>query len=219
MTLRDYVFIVARNWIVVAVTIAIGLVTALVLAVTTQSTYTTSAQVLLTGHAPTSGQDLAYAGSYVQSRMQTYSNLEQSTSLLTSVTAALGTDESPGELANRVEIDVSQLDTVATVHASDSTAEGAARTANAVAGAFLTAVEQLEAEDSTRGASGSDPANVTVRGVITGKAGVPGSPSDPDVPFYLLAGLLAGLVASSGVVALREVLKGETPPTPVGENR
>ena len=149
MTLRDYVFIVARNWIVVAVTMAIGLVTALVLAVTSPSTYTTSAQVLFTGHAPTSGQDLAYVGSYVQNRMQTYSNLEQSTSLLTSVTAALGTDESPGELGDRVEIDVSQLDTVATVHATDSTAEGAARTANALAGAFLDAVQRLEADDAT----------------------------------------------------------------------
>ena len=52
---------------------------------------------------------------------------------------------------------------------------------------------------------------------MTGKAEIPGSPSDPNVPFYLLAGLLAGLFVSSGVVALREVLKGETSQSPVGK--
>ena len=157
MTLRDYMLIVARNWIVVAVTMAIGLMTAVVLAVSSPSRYTTSAQVLFTGHAPTSGQDLAYVGSYVQSRMETYSNLEHSTSLLTSVAAVLGTKETPEELGERIEIDVSQLDTVATVYASDSTGEGAARTANTLAGAFLDAVQRLEADDATSTRQGRTP--------------------------------------------------------------
>ena len=83
MTLRDYVLIVARSWIVVVVTVIVGLVTAGILALAATPTYTASAQVLFTGHATTSGQDLAYVGNYVQSRMQTYKNLGTSTSLLT----------------------------------------------------------------------------------------------------------------------------------------
>ena len=220
MTLRDYVLIVARSWIVIVVTVAIGLVTAAIVAFTATPAYTASAQVLFTGHATTSGQDLAYVGNYVQSRMQTYKNLGTSTSLLESVAQAIGSDETPRELADRTDIQVSQLNTVATVSASDKTAKGAAKTANTLGGALLNAVQELEADNAADPqASGNDePAKATIQGVITGKADVPTSPSDPDIPLYLLAGVLAGLAVSIGVVALREVLRGEGSTPPSGED-
>ena len=74
-TLRDYVLIVGRSWIVIVVTVVIGLATAVDLAFAATPTYTSSAQVRSTGHATTSGQDLAYVGNYVQSRTQTYERL------------------------------------------------------------------------------------------------------------------------------------------------
>jgi capsular polysaccharide biosynthesis protein len=220
VTLRDYVLIVARSWIVVAVTVAVGLVTAGILALTATTTYTSTAQVLFTGHATSSGQDLAYVGNYVQSRMQTYKNLGKSTSLLESVAKATGSDDTPKELAERTEIDVSQLDTVASVSASDTTAKGAARTANTLAGALLTAVQRLEADNAADPTvtDHAEPAKATIQGVVTGRAEVPTSPSDPDIPLYLLVGVLAGLAVSIGVIALREVLRGETSTPPSGED-
>ncbi len=218
MTLRDYVLVVARSWIVIVVTVAVGLVTAGVIAFTATTKYTSSAQVLFTGHATTSGQDLAYVGNYVQSRMQTYKNLGTSTSMLESVAGAIGTDESPRELADRTDISVSQLNTVATVTAKDTTAKGAAETANTLAGALVETVRNLEADNAEQqGASDEGEANATIQGVITGTAEAPSSPSDPDIPLYLLAGLLAGLVVSILVVALREVLRGETSASTHGE--
>lgn len=220
MTLRDYVFIVARHWVIVVATIAVGLLTAGVLAFTATTMYSASAQVLFTGHATTSGQDLAYVGTYVQSRMQTYKHLGTSSSVLGPVAQVIGTDDTTKELAKRTEVDVSQLNTVATVSATDTTAKGAARTANTLAGALLNAVQKLEADNAADpDASGSDkPASATVQGAITSKAEVPSSPSDPDVPLYLLAGALAGLIIGIGVVALREVLlSGEESSPPSGE--
>lgn len=204
MDLRDYVIVIARNWIIVGVTVAIGLLTAGVLALTATSKYTASAQVLFTGHATTGGQDLAYVGNYVQSRMQTYKNLGTSTSMLESVIDALGTDETTDELAARTSITVSQISTVATVTATDMKAKGAARTANTMAAALLNTVKGLEAENADTGTG--EKATATIQGVITGEATEPSSPSDPNIPFYLLAGLLAGLAVSVVVVALREVL-------------
>lgn len=216
MTLRDYVLIVARSWIVVAVSVAVGLVTAGILTFTTTTMYTSTAQVLFSGHASTSGQDLAYVGNYVQSRMQTYKNLGTSTSLLESVADVLNSDEKPQELADRTDIQVSQLNTVATVSATDTTAKGAADTANTLAAGLLEAVRKLEAENAADpNAEGNDePATATIQGVVTGRAEVPTSPSAPNVPLYLLSGLLAGLVVSIGVIALREVLRGETSTSP-----
>jgi capsular polysaccharide biosynthesis protein len=211
VTLRDYVLIVGRNWLIVAVTVAIGLLTAGILALTATTKYTASAQVLFTGHATTNGQDLAYVGNYVQSRMQTYKNLGTSTSMLESVAAAIGSDETPKQLAKRTDIQVSQLNTVATVSATDTTAAGAAKTANTLGAALLETVKKLEADNADR-KPGTEPeaATATIQGVITGKADVPTSASDPDIPLYLLAGVLAGLVVSVLVVAVREVLRGET---------
>ena len=208
MTLRDYVLIVARNWIVVVATVAVGLVVAGVLALTATPMYTSSAQVLFTAHAPTGGQDLAYAGNYVQSRMQTYKNLGKSTSLLTSVKEDLGTDESTDELAARIRIEVSQLNTVATVSAKDTTGKGAARTANTVASALLDSVRTLEGENAYDAEAGQRGDQATIQGAITGDAVAPTSPSEPNTKLFLLAGLVAGLLVSIGVVALREVLSG-----------
>lgn len=219
MTLRDYVLIVARSWIVVAVSVAVGLVTAGIVALTTTTTYTSTAQVLFTGHASTSGQDLAYVGNYVQSRMQTYKNLGTSTSMLESVADVLNSDETPDELADRTDIQVSQLNTVASVSATDTTAKGAADTANTLGAALLETVRKIEADNAADpNAEGNDEPAATIQGVITGKAKVPTSPSDPDVPLYLLAGLLAGLIVSFGVIALREVLRGETSTSSPGED-
>ena len=216
MTLRDYVLIVARSWIVVVVSAAVGLVTAAIVAFATTTTYTASAQVLFTGHASTSGQDLAYVGNYVQSRMQTYKNLGKSTSLLESVGKAIGSNDTPRELSDRTEIEVSQLNTVATVSATDTTAKGAALTANTLAGALLDSVQRLEANNTADPTGNEKPANSTIEGVISGKAGVPESASDPNVPLYLLAGVLAGLAVSIGVVAVREVLRGEVSSPSIG---
>ncbi len=217
MTLRDYVLIVARNWTVVVVTVAVGLLAAGILAFTATTRYTASSQVLFSGHAATSGQDLAYVGTYVQSRMQTYERLGTSTSLMKTVTGAMRSGETPQELADRTDIDVSQLNTVATVSVTDTTAKGAAETANTVAAVLIETVRKIEAENAANPAGGDEPAKATVQGVITGEADVPKSPSEPDIPFYLLVGLFAGLAVSLGVVALREVLKGETVTSPLGE--
>ncbi|MGH3474966.1 MAG: YveK family protein [Aeromicrobium sp.] len=219
MTLRDYVLIVARSWIVVAATVAVGIVAAGIVALASTSMYTSSAQVLFTGHATTSGQDQAYIGNYVQSRMQTYKKLGTSANLMARVAETMRSDETPAELAGRIEVGVTHLTTVATITAKDTTAKGAARTADTAANALLDAVQDLEAETLAGATDGQDDqaAQATVEGVVSGVAAVPSSPSDPNLPLYLLAGALAGLAASIGVVALREVLRGEASSSPSSE--
>jgi capsular polysaccharide biosynthesis protein len=151
--------------------------------------------------------------------MQTYKNLGTSTSMLESVAEVLNSDETPEELADRTDIQVSQLNTVASVSATDTTAKGAADTANTLGAALLETVRKLEADNAADPkADGDEPAAATIQGVVTGKAEVPTSPSAPDVPLYLLSGLLAGLVVSIGVIAVREVLRGETSTSSPGED-
>ncbi|MGI9085746.1 MAG: YveK family protein [Aeromicrobium sp.] len=211
MTLRDYLLLVARSWIVIAVTVAVGLVVAGLLAVTASTSYSASAQVLFTGYDPRGGQDQAFFGNYVQSRMPTYGTLADSTRLLESAVDAIGSGETAEELGSRTEIEVSVSETMATVTVVDSTASAAARSANAVAEAFIDDVGRLEPEHvpAARTGDDTDSTQATITGVITREAVAPASPIGQNVPLHLLAGALSGLAVSIGVVALREVLRRE----------
>lgn len=199
--------VVLRNWLLVVATVAVGVAAAAILAISLPSSYQASAHVVFSGHAET-GQDLAYAGTYVQGRMQTYKKLGSSDSLVGAVRDKLGTSESVQSLDDRTDIDVSQLSTVATITASDPTAAGAARTANTFAQGLLDQVRELEGSNAADPRIGK-PGEATVEGVIIGSATRPSSPDSPKLWLFLLAGVTAGLIVSVGVVAVREALTGE----------
>lgn len=201
MDLRDYLLLAARNWLVLAVTAGVGLVTAGVLILVATPQYEARAQVLFSARNAGNGQDLAYAGNYVQSRIQTYKDLATSRVVLASVIEARDLDESVDGLAERVEVEVSQIDTVVTVVVSDPDAADAASTANAVAEALLGAVAEID------GSSAADAPSV--EGRMVSPAEEPADPADPDKPLYLLAGLLGGLFVGAAVVGVRHVVQRE----------
>jgi capsular polysaccharide biosynthesis protein len=206
--IRDYVQVVLRNWLLVVATVAVGVGAAAILAVSLPTNYRAEAHVVFSGHAETSGQDLAYAGAYVQGRMQTYKKLGSADSVVRTARNRLGTSESIQNLNDRTDVDVSQLSTVATVSATDPMAAGAARTANTMAQALIDGVGELEGNNAAHPRTGKS-GKATVEGVIVGTATPPSSPGGPKLWLYLVAGLSVGLIVSVGVVAVREALKGE----------
>jgi capsular polysaccharide biosynthesis protein len=160
--------------------------------------------VLFTAHDPGSGQDQAYLGSYLQSRMTTYGKLVSSTKLLAAASAAIGSGETAETLRERTEIEVSEHDTVAIVQVTDRSAKTAARAANAVAAALIADVARLEPKLTTAPPSGD---RAAISGTVTHQAVIPSSPIAPNALLYLLAGALAGLVVSVGVIVYREAWK------------
>lgn len=213
VTLRDYVLAFARHWTVIAAAVVAGLVTAGVAAVLTPPTYTASAQVLFTGHDPASGQDQAYIGGYVQSRMETYGELASSTRVLTAAAKKIGSGETAEKLGDRTEIEVNERDTVAIVETTDGSAKKAARAADAVAEAFLDDVARLEPDFTTDEPTSDDPGSTqtTITGTVTQRAVVPTSPIAPNRSLYLLAGALGGLVVSVVVIVYREAVRDDGP--------
>jgi capsular polysaccharide biosynthesis protein len=198
VNLRDYLVLVARNWLIMVVTVAVGLVAAGVMIVVATPMYESKARVVFTAHDVTTGQDLAYAGNYVQSRMQTYKDLATSETVMESVLTSLGSIESPRHLAHRTSVEVSQIDTIMTIAVKDESAKSAANTANAVATSLIHTVTQLETSpEKVRGSP-------TVEGVTIGRATASSSPASPNKPLYLLAGLLVGLLVSVIVVSVRQ---------------
>ena len=147
MELRDYLVLVVRNWLIIAVTVAVGLVAAGVMIAVATPMYESKARVVFTAHDVASGQDLAYAGNYVQSRMQTYKQAPAtSESVMKTVVGSLGGGESTTHLAHRTSVEVSQIDTIISIAVKDESAKGAAEAANAVATSLIQTVTSLESD-------------------------------------------------------------------------
>lgn len=200
MDLRDYIVLVARSWIILAVTAVVGLATAGVLILVATPEYESTTKVVFTAKNAANGRDMAYAGTYVQSRIQTYKDLATSPTVMSGVIQELGLRESPSHLASRTEVEVSQLDTVVALSVQDPSAKAAARLADEVAAGLIGAVARLETADRPTGEA------PTIEGVVVGPAEVASSPTDPDWRLYLLIGLVAGLLVGLSVVAVRHVL-------------
>ena len=194
MDLRSYVGLLVRHWILIVGTIAIGLIAATALLISATPLYSSTAQIVFTAHGGQSGQDLAYAGSYAESRMQTYKTLATTNDVLQPVIDKLGLDETPKQLSKRISVEVSQINTFLRLSASDKSAPQAAKIANEVASQLVDVVGVIEA-GQTRKVSAID-------GAIVSPAERSKSPADPNKPLYLAVGGLLGLVVSIGAVAV-----------------
>lgn len=198
MDVRDYFLLLRRHWIVFLAAVTAGLLAAAGLILAATPAYEAQARVVFTAHDSGTGQDLAYAGTYVQSRIQTYKDLATSDAVLGPVIDTLDLDESVADLADRTEIEVSQIDTVVGIAVSDPDAEDATRAADAIATALIEAVSDLEGVDETA---------PRVAGLVVDPAVEPESPAHPDKVLYLLSGLLAGLLVGFAVVTVRHLLR------------
>ena len=197
---HDYLLVLLRNWLVIAVTVAIGLVAGFGATLAMHKEYGASAQVLFTGHATTGGQDLAYVGSYTQSRLTTYQRLAESSSVLTVARRQLGTTEKLSDLRTRIDLSSVQGTSIVAIKVRDKTRAGAIATATVVAALLKNSAEAIE-----NGTTKNSKATVTA--TVIGKAESPAAPVSPKLPLNLLIGALAGLAVSMGVVTVREAMR------------
>jgi capsular polysaccharide biosynthesis protein len=197
---HEYLLVLLRNWLVIVVTVLIGLLVGFGVSRVQPTTYEASADVLFTGHSTTGGQDLAYVGSYTQGRLTTYQRLAKSTSVLTLVKRDLGTAESVNSLRSRISLSTVQATSIVSVRAISATRADAKATAAAVATRLKSSVEDLE-----NGASSKSKA--TVDATIISKAESSADPVSPNLSLDLLVGALVGLAVSAGVVTVREALR------------
>lgn len=201
MELRTYLEILVRGWLVLAACVLAGLLAAGAVVVLQTPQYAATTQVVFAPQNAGDGQDLAYAGNYVQAQVQTYKGMATSAAVLDPVREELDLDRSVTELAEQVEIEVSQIDTLVRVHVEDPDAEDAARLADAVAASLITAVEAIE------NGGNEAPGAVRVVGQVVSPAVVPEDPASPRLAFSLLAGLFGGLLVGAAALTLRHLFR------------
>lgn len=187
----------------VLTTLVLGVATGVGVYVTTPKSYEATAQVLFSAQVNTNGQDLAYAGSYVQGRMNTYRRLGESPTVVRLAARSLRTGLSVRQLRDRTDVEALAGTSIIKVYATDGSKARAAKTADTLAGAIRLAVLRLE--NAPRAPKAGRP--VAVAAVLIGSGKSDTRLAAPKLPLYLMVGAVTGLLVGFGAACVREAFR------------
>lgn len=205
--LRDYLNVIRRFWRMIAAITAVGLVGAIAFTAFSTPQYTATTRVFFTSDGGHSGQDLAYAATFTQSRLQTYKGLAKTPSVLDPVRQKFSPAEPASKLASHVSVTTSQISTIVGVSVTDGSAKRAAALSNAVGESLIQVIAVLEKP--------ADSGDARIKGTIVGPATKPDHRSSPDLIFNLVVGLAIGLGVGLAAAGLRHTLSEPSPPREV----
>ncbi len=199
MDLRDYLRVVRKRWVTIALLTLLGLAGATVATVLSPQVYTASAQsfVAIT-NADNSAGNILSGATFTLQRVKSYTQIVDSPEVLQPVIDELHLTVTTQQLAPTVTA-TSPLDTVLIeVSVKDSSAKQAALVADAVAKQLGSVIENLEKpNDGT-----ASPVKVS----LVHPADVPTSPSSPRTLVNIALGLLIGLALGLAYAFIREAL-------------
>ena len=201
MTLRDWLDMLGSYWRSIAAATLAGALLGVLASVLTPASYTASGQLVLSvaGTTDDTGQDIAYAGQYIQNRMPTYRQLARSKDVLDKAGEPLGL--TAVNLLPVVDATSTADTTVLTVSASDGSAKRAAQIASAVSVAVADAIKDLDGAGST----GSDDALVRITEIT--EPSPPTAASSPSYPTNVIAGGIIGFLVGLAAALFRHLLR------------
>ncbi|PFG33187.1 polysaccharide biosynthesis tyrosine autokinase [Sanguibacter antarcticus] len=197
MELQDYLAVLRKRWITIALVTALGIAVGAAATLLATPTYKARSQVFVSVMTGETSSDLLQGSSFTQKQVKSYTALVTSPRVLIPVIDELGLDTTPEALANSVSAD-SPIDTVLiNITATNDDAELASSIANATAESLSTEVSALESR-----ADGVSP--VQISSVRT--ATVPRFTATPNTRLNLALGLALGLAVGVGIAVVRHLL-------------
>jgi capsular exopolysaccharide synthesis family protein len=196
--LHEYVSILRKRWLTVAVLTAAGLLLAVVVTALATPQYTATTKTFVSVQSGETVGDLVQGSTYSQNQVRSYAQLATLPAVLGPVVDDLGLDIGTGALAAKVTASVPQNTVIISISATDPSPERAAAIANSVAAHLAKSVADL----APTPASGADP----IRLSTVAEAGVPTTPSSPNPTANLVIGLVLGLALGIGAAVTRELL-------------
>jgi capsular exopolysaccharide synthesis family protein len=196
--LRDYLRVLAKHWIAIAVITVLVTGAVAVWTFLQPKIYTAQAQTFVAIAGSGADGDPFTGATYTLQRIQSYINIIDSPDVLEPVIKELGLDITVKDLSEDVSA-TNPIDTVIiNVSASNGDPAKAAAIANAVSVQLGQIIQQLETT-----AAGD---TVPVKATLTDPADPPISPSSPRTGINLVLGLLIGLALGVGYAFLKDSL-------------
>lgn len=198
MQFSEFLAIIRKRWLAVAIPVVLGLGGALAVSFSTQPAYTATSSVYFTLPFAQSANDLFQGSNYTQQQLASYASIATRPIVLQPVIDSLGLDISVAKLSDKVSATPSNETSILAVSATRSSAAAAATIANAVSTQLTKTVADI-APVRTDG-------KPSVSAVTIGSAVPPLTPSSPNTKKDVLAGGLLGLAIGLLVLFARESL-------------
>lgn len=198
MGLAEYLRVLRKHWMVIALSAIAGVVLAGVLSTATTPRYQAESQVFVSTRSADTLNDIVAGNSFTANQVSSYTALVSSPRVLQPVIDQLGLADSVDSLAARVSAESPEDTVLITIGVSDPDPQLAAETADAIASSLATVVSDLE---SPSGDEGSPVQISTVR-----EAQVPETPVTPRTALNIALGLVLGLLIGVGIAVLRSTL-------------
>lgn len=200
MDLRDYLRMLARNWLLILLLLVVGVGAGGAYALVQKPVYEATATAFVSASAGDSLSELSAGAGYLELAVKGYASISTTAYVLRPVIAHEGLDISPADLAAQVTAVAGDQEAVLQITVKDSSPARAAQIANAITSQLAVAVVDLTPNGSTTGTSSA----------------VKLTPVDPAIPPTSTAGLkpwlivalggAAGLVVAVLIGLLRELL-------------
>lgn len=193
MELREYLAILRKRWVSVAIVTVLGLVLAAAVSLVMTPQYEARARLYVAVVSGDSVGELTQTATFAERQLASYAEMATSPLVLGPVSEQLGEPVEPSEIT----VSPPSGTTILNVIAAHEDSSHAALIANAVADQLIRTIE-----DVTPAAEGQ----ALVSTEVIEPAVAPDSPVRPDVVVNLALGLVLGLAAGLGFALLREVL-------------
>lgn len=199
MELRDYIRILQKHWVLIALITLIGTCAAIGYSVLTPPTYEAKTQLYVTVRTDSQGSsELVQGSNFAQQSVQSYVNVVNTESVLRPVVESLEEENSVADLSERVSASAPEDTSLIEITVNGGEAEAAAATANAV-GESLINVVQGSLESS---GDGDSPVKLTT----VQEAKAPDGPVSPRLGYNAVIGILGGLIIGLFVAGARHLL-------------
>ena len=203
MTIADLLQIVRKHLASAIISFVVVFATVATVTFIMPPKYTATAEVFAT-YAGQSGEtqttnDMSSGANYLNTQIKTYPELVKTEAVLQPVIKDLGLDMTTTDLADVVTATNPTNTFMVDISAEVGDPQQAADIANSVAKNLS---DQISSDLYNNSSSSGSPIKLTV----VQKAQTPTGQSSPNIPLYLAAGLILGLIVGIGVALLKDIL-------------
>ncbi|MFI7146416.1 polysaccharide biosynthesis tyrosine autokinase [Nonomuraea sp. NPDC050022] len=195
MDLLYYMRLLRRNWLLLLISLGIGISTAVVVTANTPPQYVATISMLVSGQDREGSLSTAYqAGMLSAQRVQSYATLLSSRRVVSQIT----TPEDIRRMQANISAEVVPGTVLLRATVTDTDPARAAQLANTLGARFTQLIEQLERVNSTT--------RPTVKVTVVDQAEIPQTPVSPRPVVNLVVAVLIALVIAIGSLTLRDRL-------------
>ncbi|PXW35309.1 UNVERIFIED_CONTAM: non-specific protein-tyrosine kinase [Williamsia faeni] len=198
MSIAEFSRIIVARWLIVASTVLLSVLVALMICATMPKTYSATSTSLLTASEqnPDLAGDIRQSGQYTVERIQSYLSLVKSPRVLEPVIDELKLDEGLRELASAVTATTQPDTALLHVTALDEDPKRAAEISNAISRSLGTTISELETSPESR--------SPTVRVALTTPALPSDDPVSPRTEVFVLVALAFGIGLGFAAAIVRD---------------